>query len=180
MSPTDQARQIADRLVQEPFLVNLLPTLDNQVLVELFSAGADLPEGKTLQATASFVERLNVFGGKLDSVLAAGRSGPAAEAAELEVFLAETGLEQEADIKLFFYLFKDRDRDVATTVTMALPGETVQQMMKPVPFQLRPLLKPFQLLPKLGIEYASMSLIWNPYLKCWRNALTARLMEQPS
>ena len=85
----------------------------------------------------------------------AGRSEPPAGAAELESFLAETGLEQETDIKLFFDLFKYRDRDVATTVTLALPGETVRELMIPVPFQPRSLLDPTELLSKLGIAYES-------------------------
>ena len=154
-SPAEQAERIAARLTDEPFLANLLPVLDNQVLVELFSSGADLPEGNTLQATATFVERLKVFGTKVDSVLDAGRSDPSTGAAELESFLVETGLDQEADIKLFFDLFKDRDRDVATAVTLALPGETVRELIVPVPFQLRSLLDPAELLPKLGIAYGS-------------------------
>ena len=61
-SPGQQAQLLAAQLAEEPFLVNFLPTVDNDVLVELFSSGAVLPEGETFQATASFVERLKVFG----------------------------------------------------------------------------------------------------------------------
>jgi len=172
-SHAKQAERIAGRLAQEPFLVNLLPALENQVLVELFSGGASLPEGKTLQATASFVERLKVFGAKVDSVLDSGRSDPSAGAAELERFLAGVGLEQESDIKLFFNLFKDRDREAATAVTLALPDETVRRLMPPVPFQLRSLLKPAELLPKLGIAYESAD------TQALRDAITL-LIQEPS
>jgi hypothetical protein len=151
-SPAQQAQRLADRLVVEPFLVNFLPAVDNQVLVELFSSGTALPEGKTLQATASFVERLKIFGAKVDSVLRAGRSDPTAGAAELERFIADTGLDQKEDIKLFFDLFKDRDQKAAKDVTFALSNETVRGLMVPVPFQLRTILDPEELLSKLGIE----------------------------
>ena len=151
-SPAQQAQRLADRLVVEPFLVNFLPAVDNQVLVELFSSGTALPEGKTLQATASFVERLKIFGAKVDSVLRAGRSDPTAGAAELESFIADTGLDQKEDIKLFFDLFKDRDQKAAKDVTFALSNETVRGLMVPVPFQLRTILDPEELLSKLGIE----------------------------
>ena len=151
-SPAQQAQRLADRLVVEPFLVNFLPAVDNQVLVELFSSGTALPEGKTLQATASFVERLKIFGAKVDSVLRAGRSDPTAGAAELESFIADTGLDQKEDIKLFFDLFKDRDQKTAKDVTFALSNETIRGLMVPVPFQLRTILDPEELLSKLGIE----------------------------
>jgi len=151
-SPAQQAQRLADRLVEEPFLVNFLPAVDNQVLVELFSSGTALPEGKTLQATASFVERLKIFGAKVDSVLRAGRSDPTAGAAELESFIADTGLDQKEDIKLFFDLFKDRDQKTAKDVTFALSNETIRGLMVPVPFQLRTILDPEELLSKLGIE----------------------------
>jgi len=149
--PAEQAKRLADRLAEEPFLVNLLPAVDNLVLVELFSRGAALPEGKTLQATASFVARLKVFGAKVDSVLAAGRSDPAAGATELANFIDQTGLNQKEDLKLFFDLFRDRDRETAQAVTNALSGETVRGLMRPVPFQLRTILSPQQLLPKLDL-----------------------------
>lgn len=151
-SPAQQAQRLADRLVEEPFLVNFLPAVDNQVLVELFSSGTALPEGKTLQATASFVERLKIFGAKVDSVLRAGGSDPTAGAGELESFIADTGLDQKEDIKLFFDLLRDRDRKAAKDVTFAMSNETVRGLMVPIPFQLRTILDPEELLSKLGIE----------------------------
>ena len=45
-SPAQQAQHLADRLVEEPFLGNFLPAVDNQVLVELFSSGTTLPKAK--------------------------------------------------------------------------------------------------------------------------------------
>ena len=156
-SPAERADRLADRLAQEPFLVNFLPAVDNQVLVELFSGGAALPEGKTLQATASFVERLNIFGAKVDSVLQAGRNNPSQGALELERFLAETGLGQADDLKLFFDLFRDRDPDTAKAVTFALADDTVRGLMAPIPFQLRTILDPQELLSKLGVTSGAAS-----------------------
>ena len=150
-SPAERAAMLAGQLAQEPFLVNFLPAVDNQVLVELFASGAQLPEGKTLQAAASFVERLNTFASKVDSVLQAGRNNPSQGALELEKFLSATGLDQKDDLKLFFDLFRDRDPATAKAVTLALADDTVRGLMSPVPFQLRTVLGPDELLPKLGV-----------------------------
>ena len=68
---TGSLAELADRLAQEPFLVNFLPVVKNQVLLELYASGFALPGGQTLKAAASFVERLNIFGAKVDSVLQA-------------------------------------------------------------------------------------------------------------
>ena len=114
--PSQQAEQLADRLNAQPFLVNFLPAVDNQVLLALFTSGANLPQGPTLQATASFVERLERFGVEVDRVLLAARDNPADGADLLAGFIAGTGLEQEDDLKLFFDLFKDSDRDLAGRV----------------------------------------------------------------
>ena len=154
-SPVQQAQHLASQLVKKPFLVNFLPAVDNEVLVELFSSGAALPESTTLQATASFVERLKVFGAKVDSVLQIGRTDPSQGATELEKFIAETGFDQKDDLRLFFDLFRDSNRTVAKNVTLALSDETVRGLMTPVPFQLRSYLEPSDLLPKLGITSAS-------------------------
>ena len=156
-SPAERAKRLAGRLAQEPFLVNFLPAVDNQVLVELFASGAALPGGQTLQATASFVERLKIFGDRVDFVLQAGRDEPLRGALELEEFLAETGLDQKDDLKLFFDLFRDRDPDTAKAVTFALADETVRGLMAPIPFQLRTILDPEELLSKLGVTSASAS-----------------------
>ena len=157
-SPAERAQRLADRLTQEPFLVNFLPAVDNRVLVELFASGAVLPEGKTLQTTASFVERLRVFGAKVNAVLNAGRDDASLGALELERFLDETGIDQEEDLKLFFDLFRDSDPETARLVTFALADDTVRGLMSPVPFQLRTILNPQELLSKLGVTSGSASL----------------------
>ena len=156
-SPAEQAERLAERLAQEPFLINFLPAVDNQVLLELFASRAALPGGKTLQATASFVERLKIFGDTVDSVLQAGRDDPARGASELEKFLAETGLDQQDDLKLFFDLFRDRDPDTARAVTFALADETIRELMPQIPVQLRTILDPQELLAKLGVTSATGS-----------------------
>ena len=150
-TPRDQAQRLADQLTAEPFLVNFLPAVDNRVLVELFSHGASLPQGKTLQATASFVERLNIFGDKVEELLEAGRVNLTEGATELELFITETGLEQTNDLKLFFDLLRDRDFESAKAIVLGLSDQTVRNLMVPIPFQLRAILSPSELLPKLGI-----------------------------
>ena len=156
-TPAEQAQLLTDQLTIEPFLVNFLPAINNQVLVELFSSGATLPQGATLQATASFVARLKVFGTKVDTVLEAGRFSSANGSAELEVFIAEIGIDQTNDLKLFFDLFKDRDREQAKAIVLNLSDTTIRKLMVPIPFQLRVILSASELLPKLGITSAPAS-----------------------
>ena len=61
-SPEDRASILKNQIEAQPFLVNFLPAVDNRTLVALFADSPNLPEGPTLQATASFVERLQQFG----------------------------------------------------------------------------------------------------------------------
>ncbi len=150
-TPSERAAKLAAQLSTEPFLVNFLPAVENRVLVELFTGGTKLPTGKTLQATATFVERLKVFGSKVDSVLAAGRVSSNDGSSELERFISEIGFDQENDLKLFFDLLRDRDLAASKAVTLPLPDATVRSLMASVPFQLRVILRPEELLFKLGI-----------------------------
>ena len=149
--PESQASQLAEQFPAQPFLVNFLPAVNNQALVEQFDSGADLPQGTTLQATASFVERLQRFGGEVDRTLFAGRENGAAGAEALESFLSSTGFDREDDLKLFFDLFRDADRDSAGRIMSALDNATVRALMLPVPFQLRTLFGSKGLLDKLDV-----------------------------
>lgn len=151
LSPAEQAQRLAHQLPEQPFLVNFLPVLDNRALLELFASGTPLPEGSTLQATASFVQRLNRFGEVVDQVLDRSRESPELGAAELEKFLNQTGFGSENDLKLFFELFRDADSAAARKVMLALDQETIRQLMEIVPFHLRTLLSPEDLLGKLNI-----------------------------
>ena len=150
-SPASRASLLADRIAVQPFLVNFLPAVDNHTLVKLFAAGPNLPEGATLQATASFVERLQRFGAVVDDVLAQGRVSPEGGARALEGFLADTDFEQEHDLKLFFDLFHDTDPPAARRIMSAVDPATVRALMEPVPFQLRTVFEPEGLLEKLDI-----------------------------
>ncbi|MCH7713064.1 MAG: hypothetical protein IIC99_05530, partial [Chloroflexi bacterium] len=82
-----QALMLEIQLVEQPFLINFLPALDNNVLLDLFSRDPVLPQGATLQATASFVDRLQTFGTVVDLILASGAAEPAAGGRELTAFL---------------------------------------------------------------------------------------------
>ena len=170
--PTEQAQIIADELLDHPFLENLLPALDNRILLALFASGAPIPEGVTLQATASFVERLKRFSGMVDRVLANGRDNPQQGADSLERFLAEVPFEQVDDLRLFFELFRDADPDTSRVVARALDKDTILRLMKPAPADLRSLLSTDELLEKLDITAEAG-------FPDFRRGITA-LLEEPS
>ena len=172
MPPEEQSQRIADRLPAEPFLVNFFPALDNRTLLDLFAGARPIPEGVTLQATASFVERLNRFGVLVDAVLAAGRDRPQSGADELSGFLEEIDYAPKEDLRLFFELFRDKDPDTARGIVLALEKDTVRRLMEAVPAQLRFTLTPLELLSKLDITAVSSV----PSLKLG----IAILVEQPS
>ena len=125
-TPESRASMLADRIYVQPFLVNFLPAVDNQILVRLFAAGPQFPPAATLQATASFVERLQRFGAVVDDIAVAGGESPEDGARALEEFLADTGLEQEHDLKLFFDLFRDNDPPLARRIMSAVDPATVR------------------------------------------------------
>ncbi len=150
-SPEEQASILAGGISNQPFLVNFLPAVDNGTLVRLFADGADLPDGPTLQATASFVERLRRFSAEVDRALAEGRELPENGARAVEVFLAETGVEQEQDLRLFFDLFHEAAPVTARSTMASASKETVRKLMPVVPAQLRAMLGPEALLEKLDV-----------------------------
>ena len=154
-TPAVRASNLAGQVPAQPFLVNFLPAVDNRTLVALFANNPNLPDSPTLQATASFVERLHRFGTLADRVLDKGRKSPEEGALALESFLTETGYENEQDLRLFFDLFHDADPPTAHLVAALLSKETVRDLMPVVPVQLRTLLRPEILLDKLGITAES-------------------------
>ena len=153
--PANRASSLADRIPVQPFLVNFLPAVDNPTLVALFANDPNLPDGPTLQATASFVERLQRFGAIADRILDAGRVSPEEGARALENFLAATGHGNEQDLRLFFDLFHDAAPPVAHRIMLEVKREAVRALMPTVPVQLRTLLTPVQLLDKLDITAES-------------------------
>ena len=153
--PGEQFRRIADRLPAEPFLVNFFPALSNRTLLELFTGGTPIPEGATLQATASFVERLNRFSGVVDQVLTTGRDRPQQGAGDLTKFLERIDYAPEEDLKLFFDLFREEDPVTAARVVKLLDNIAIRRLMEAVPAQLRFTLSPDELLAKLDITAES-------------------------
>ncbi len=149
--PERKASILAMRLPLQPMLVNFLPAVDDQTLVELFAGGAELPQGPTLRATASFVERLQRFATLVEGVLAKGEQSPEEGAEALEGFLTETGFEHEQDLRLFFDLLRGFDADIARRIMQQMDKTTVQALMSPVPTQLRGIFQPEGLLEKLDI-----------------------------
>ena len=154
-SPEEKARALSEGIAMRPFLVNFLPAVDDRTLVELFSGDARLPEGPTLQATASFVERLQRFGVLVERVLTAGRQSPEQGARELEDFLERTGYEREQDLRLFFDLLVGSDRSLARSIVLEMDKQTVRSLIEPVPVQLRTILDPDDLLRMLDITAES-------------------------
>jgi len=155
LSHEQQATQVSATLAVQPFLVNFLPVLDNRTLLLLFASETPLPQGETLQATASFVDRLQRFSGVVASVLETGEASPQQGADELNRFLDETDFEQAEDLRLFFDLFREEDPGTASRVVLALDKETVRRLMKPVAAQLRFTLNADELLEKLDVTVDS-------------------------
>ena len=151
LTAEQQATILETQLGEQPFLVNFLPALDNKVLLSLFAKKPALPSGATLQATASFVERLRKFGADVQLVLASGASDPAAGGRELTEFLQRTASAPEEDVKLFMELLRDADHPLASGVVQTLSPDTIADLIKVAPFHLRTLLAPPQLLSKLNI-----------------------------
>ena len=150
-SSEEKAQSLSKGFASNPFLVNFLPAVDDRTLVELFSGDARLPEGPTLQATASFVDRLQRFGVLVERVLTAGRQSPEQGARELEAFLTDTGFDQEQDLRLFFNLLVGSDRPLARRIMLKLDKQTIRSLIEPVPVQLRTILGPDDLLRMLDI-----------------------------
>ena len=155
LSHEQQAAQVDATLAVQPFLVNFLPVLENRTLLLLFASENPLPQGETLQATASFVERLERFSGLVAGVLESGRTSPQQGADELNRFLDGIDFEQEEDLRLFFDLFREEDPGTASRVVRALDKETVRRLMKPVATQMRFTLNADELLEKLDITVDS-------------------------
>ena len=151
-SPEDQVDRLRGELPKRPILINFLPAMANETLLLLFADTAPLPEGAILQATASFVDRLNRFSLVVDRVIAAGRRNHQRGAAELVAFLEGVEYAPEEDIKLFFELFGDSHRGTAIGIVRALDKDSFRRSIEVAPFHLRSLLTPDELLAKLDID----------------------------
>lgn len=149
--PEWQVEYIAARLPEQPFLVNFLPALDNPVLLELFARDTPLPPGVTLAATAAFVEHLNRFDQVMRPTLNAGQRDAAAGAVELRRFLEERNYGPPEDVRLFLDLLRDADRDTARRVITALDRDSFRRLLSVAPAQLRAILPPADLLPRLDV-----------------------------
>ena len=147
-----RAERLARGIAGMPLLVNFLPAADNGTLLELFGGDPELPDAPTLRATASFVERLQIFAGVVDRVLAEGRESPERGARALEGFVADRGLDAEQDLRLFFDLFRDAGGDgTARRIAAAMDQGVVRGLMAAVPVQLRGILGPGELLELLDV-----------------------------
>lgn len=155
LAPGAQARRVMEQLPGQPFLVNFLPALDNRTLLELFRRGGPLPEGATLQATASFVQRLERFSKDVEEVLSAARRDPSRGAESLREVVSNIGLERKEDLRLFFELLRDEDHQLTSAAVQSLDKAFVQRLIESVPVQIRFTLKPDELLAKLDVTVQS-------------------------
>ena len=158
-SPSEKATAIAESLTRDPFVLHLLPALDNRTLLELFSSDApliDLHEN-TLKGTAAFVQRLQRFNPVVETVMAAARESTQQGAAELTRFLNTQKNDNRDDLKLFLGLFRDADHDRARSVTAALDDDMIIRVLKVAPAELRSLLNSKQLLDALSIAPTSLA-----------------------
>lgn len=150
--PVDErAVQIIERLPSQPFLINFLPVLDNPTLLAIFASNPKIPQGNTLQATASFVERLSTFSGVVEAILAAARTRPGLGTQILAEYLESVDYSPEEDLKVFFDLLRDADPETAAEVVAGLDKSAVIRLIKAAPFHLRTILSPSRLLSKLDV-----------------------------
>ena len=195
--PGERAETLLQQIEARPFVVNFLPAVENRTLVELFAAGPNLPDAPTLQATASFVERLQRFATRAEGILQDSRMSPSQGAEALVAFLNEVGPEREQDLRLFFDLLHDADPAEAHRLMIAVDAETIRDLMTRVPVNLRTLLRPERLLEKLQIttqdteteltqgirllieEPSGNYRIDEPYLALLFEVMAARAWESP-
>lgn len=150
-TPSDRARAIEVQLRLHPFLVNFLPAVDDSTLVELFAPGIELPDAPTLQATASFVQRLQRFGAIVDRVLHRERASTPEGLQALLRALNAIGLDNAQDLRLFLDLLYGADRALAKRIFGAVDKQTIQSLMAPAPVNIRNILGPELLLEKLDL-----------------------------
>ena len=195
--PESRAAMLAERIVDRPILVNFLPAADDRTLVQLFTSNPELPQGPTLQATASFVERLQRFAGLVEETINEGRKSPALGTKALRAYLEEADLQNEQDLRLFFDLLRGTDRELARRIVTGLDKETVRILMAPVPVQIRAIMHPADLLERLDVtatsdeadlrrgvtllleEHSGNYLIDDPFLQELYRVMAARANEDP-
>lgn len=151
LPPRDRSEAVGSYIAGSPFLVNLLPAIDDRTLLDLFAGSPVLPEGATLRATASFVERLQRFEGVVNRVLTEGNDSPSQGAAEMRLFLDSIGYGPEEDVRLFLDLMLGSNRETANRALAASDKTVIRGLMEVAPAQVRFILRPEQLLAKLDI-----------------------------
>ena len=193
----DQAPRLRELLRRDPYVVNFIPALDDRTLVDLFVMDPVMPQGATLRATASFVQRLRSFEKVVNEVLAEASSDPRMGASAMAAFLDETGYGQKEDLRLFFELMRGRDRTATNRVLLATEPKIVQELLKVVPANVRFILQPEELLEKLEVtkdaelgslvggvellvaETSGNFLIDEPFLHAMFRVLADRSTSQP-
>ena len=147
----DRVKSVAGELSKQPLLVNFLPSLGNRTLLELFSSGAELPEGQTLKGTAAFVESLERFTPHINRIIEEGQRDISRGVEELTAYLDTADFGNREDLKLFFDILRDSDEPTAKEVVAALDNSMLRRLLEPTPAKLRSLLKPPRFLEFLNI-----------------------------
>ncbi|MCH8087114.1 MAG: hypothetical protein IIC81_04590 [Chloroflexi bacterium] len=148
---------LRDELESDQFLYNLLPILENRVLLELLDPQAgSLPQGVIGKGAGAFVEELRQFIGEVDRILAIGRASPEDGARALEEYLASLESQDEdklgQDVDTLFELFADTDQESTKEIMARVKDSVIRELLEINPARTRFLLTPERLLDALDIQ----------------------------
>ena len=153
----EKVELLTDKLAQEPFLYNLLPILENRVLLELLDPQAgSLPQVVIGKGAGVFVEELRRFIAEVDRILAIGRASPEDGARALEEYLASLEGQDEdklgQDVDTLFELFADTDQESTKEIMARAKDSVIRELLEVNPARTRFLLTPERLLDALDIQ----------------------------
>ncbi|MEE9249333.1 MAG: hypothetical protein V3U79_11660, partial [Dehalococcoidia bacterium] len=148
---------LTDKLAQDPFLYNLLPILENRVLLELLDPQArPLPPEAVRKGAGAFLEELRRFIAEVDRILGIGGASPEDGARALEEYLASLKSQDEdklgQDIDTLFELFVDTDRESTKEIMAQVKDSVIRELLEINPARTRFLLAPERLLDALDIQ----------------------------
>ena len=151
----NRADSVATEVLEQPFLVNFLPALGDRTLRELFSSGSELPEGPTLNVTATFVESLERFTPHIDRIIEEGQKEVSEGVQELGAYLDSVDFGERDDLKLFFDILRGSDEETAKEVVASLDNSVLRRLLEPIPAKLRSFLDTTRFLEFLNITLES-------------------------
>ena len=151
----DRAELVATEVMEQPFLVNFLPSLEDRILREIFSSGVELPDGPTLNSAARFVESLEKFTPHINRIIGEGQKEIPKGVEELMAYLDSADFGEKGDMKLFFDILRGSDEETAKKVVASLDDSVLRRLLEPIPAKLRSFLDPPRFLEFLNIATES-------------------------